>query len=97
MALADPLPGSHELGEAVEEIAGIVRAGGGLRMVLNGECHQVPISSQFKTLHDIVIETDMRNAGLAELGVDAPIQGGIHGEAMVVGGDLDPSGPARAG
>ena len=56
----------------------------GLRVVLDGECHQFPVPAQFEALDDVVVEARVRDAGLPELGVHHPVQGGIDGEPVVL-------------
>src|SRR5665647_3372268 len=76
----------HELDEAVEEVGRVVRTGGGLGVVLNREGRDV---KAFQPLHHVVVEADVRDTHLPVSRVDIALQGGVHGEAMVVRSDLD--------
>src|SRR5665647_1122289 len=76
----------HELDEAVEEVDRVVRTGGSLRVVLNREGRNI---KAFQPLHHVVVEADMRDTHLPVSRVDIALQGGVHGEAVVVRGDLD--------
>src|SRR3954454_8645131 len=84
--------------EPVEEVAGVVRAWAGLRVVLDGAARNV---LQDQPLDRPVIEIEMGELGLTEVRlpadrlvpVDLPVATGAeHREAVVLGGDVDPPG-----
>src|SRR4051794_31483857 len=89
-------PSGGECEEAVEEMAGVVRAGAGLRVVLDGGAGDV---AQDQALDRAVVEVQLRELGDAEVGVPADrlvaldlrlAAGADDGEAVVLGGDVDP-------
>src|SRR5215213_9838646 len=89
--------GIGKLQEAVEEVAGVVGAGAGLRVVLDGGAGDV---AEDEALDRAVVEVQLRELGNAEVGVPADrlvtldlrlAAGADDGEAVVLGGDVDPS------
>src|SRR3989440_7833952 len=79
MATSASLP-CHELGEPVEQVVGVVRAGRRLRMVLHGERRPLAVG---KPLARAVVEVDVR--GLPAVAGDRL---GLDREPVVLGGDL---------
>src|SRR5947199_979210 len=73
----------HELDELVEEVGGVVGAGGGLGVVLHGEG---PRRSDPQALDDPVVEIHVGDGGAAGDRV------GIDGVVVVLAGDLDGAG-----
>ena len=89
---------SREFQEAVEEVAGVVRAGAGLRVVLDRRARDV---SQDQALDGAVVEVQVGELGVAEVGLPANrlvaldrrlAAGALDREAVVLRGDLDPAG-----
>src|SRR3954452_18617312 len=80
----------EQLHEVVEEADRVVRAGPGLRVVLDAACGDV---EQADALARAVVEVDVRQFGLAEIRLQALPGLALHGEAVVLGGDRDPAGP----
>src|SRR3954454_3242497 len=85
--------------EAVELVERVVGAGAGLRVVLDRRAVDL---QQLQPLHRAGVEGDVGEGGLAEagapahglVGLDAAgAVGRLHGEAMVLRGDLDLAGP----
>src|SRR4051794_6327898 len=76
-----------EVTEAVEEVVGIVRPGGGLGVVLNREGRDVEGA---KTLDDLVVEADVAHLdpAVAVGAIERALERRLHGEPVVVGGDL---------
>ena len=72
------------MAEVAEEVVGIVRAGGGFRVVLDAEERERLVAQAFERL---VVEVDVGELDL--VGVDGV---GIDGEVVVVGGDFDFAG-----
>src|SRR6478752_3595523 len=83
--------GEHEVSEAVEEVVGIVRAGGGLGVVLHREGGDVEGP---QPLHHLVVEAHVAHldAAVAVGAVERPLQRGLDGEPVVVRRDLDAAG-----
>src|SRR5438876_1037986 len=88
--------GTGQLQEAVEEVARVVGAGAGLGVVLDGAARDV---LQHQALDGAVIQVEVRELGLAEVGppanrlvtLDSAIAAGTEdGKAVVLGGDVDP-------
>src|SRR3954471_19596690 len=84
--------------ETVEEVEAVVRAGAGLRVVLDGASGHV---EQLEALDGAVVEVDVRQDGRAEVGVPADRLVGVdravaagaeHREAVVLRRDLYPAG-----
>ena len=73
--------GFDHFGEAVEEVGGVVRAGGGFGMVLDGEDGFGGVAETFEGL---VVEVDV--GGFSAAGFEG---GEVDGEAVVLGGDFD--------
>src|SRR5208283_3247797 len=69
--------------EIVEEVLAVVRAGGGLGVVLHAEDRQALVP---QALEGLIVEVDM-----AQLDVGWE-SGGVDREAMILGGDLDLAG-----
>ena len=65
-----------------------MRAGGGLGVVLHAEDGQALVPH---ALEGLIVQVDV-----AELDVGGK-RGGVDGEAMILGGDLDLAGRARCG
>src|SRR3954462_1568820 len=87
--------GIHQLHKTVEEVRRVVRSGGGLGVVLDGEALEPPgVVAQLETLHDVVVEAYVTDARLAVGGRGAALQGCVDREAVVVRGDLDLPGGA---
>ena len=95
----------HQLDEPVEQVAGVVRAGRRLRVVLHGEGRQV---QALQALDDVVVQADVRDAHPPVRRAERAVAGrrhlaverGVDGEAVVVRGDLDLAGacgPSPAG
>src|SRR5829696_10498506 len=88
--LGTPTPGTvHQVVEPVEEVAGVVRPGRRLRVVLHPERRPVQAA---QTLYHAVVEVDVGHLGPAELGLADPVGRRLHGEPVVVRGDFDPAG-----
>ena len=50
----------HQIDKSIEEVAGVVRAGGGFWVVLNGEAQQLPSRiRELQTLDHLVVEADV--------------------------------------
>src|SRR5699024_379627 len=84
-------PGSgHEVDEAIEQIARIVRAGRGLGVELDGEGRDVEAG---QTLDDIVVEAHVGDDDTTVVGLERrgrlALERGVDGEAVVLRGDLD--------
>src|ERR1700722_8002144 len=88
----------HERAELAEQAGGVMRAGRGLGVVLDGEGGPV---EQPQALDDTVVEVDVGDLGGAERGVELDSAGPVaagragrqgHREAVVVAGDLDAAG-----
>ena len=84
--------------EAVEEVAGVVRARAGLGVVLDGGAGYV---FQDQSLHRSVVQVQLRELGDAEVGVPADRlvaldlrlpAGALDREAVVLRGDVDAAG-----
>src|SRR5215212_7474049 len=84
----------HEAAEAVEEVRRVVRAGGGLGVVLHGEGRQPAITPQLEPLDDTVVEADVADGGLTEGSAGRSVQRRTDRESVVVRGDLDLAGSA---
>src|SRR4051794_18053991 len=87
-----------KLEEAVEEVAGVVGPRAGFRVVLDGAARNL---LQHQPLDGAVVEVEVRELGLAEIrvpsdrlvSVDRPIPARTEDrEAMVLRGDVDPTG-----
>src|SRR5437588_5392117 len=81
--------------EAVEQVEAVVRAGAGLRVVLDRPSGHL---EQLQALHRAVVEVDVRECRLPEVGLPADRLVGVdrapaarrhRGEAVVLGGDLN--------
>src|ERR1043166_5456894 len=70
----------HQLDEAAEVVLGVVRAGRGFGVVLDGDDGEPPVAHP---LDATVVEVDMRDLDLRGEAL------GLDGEAVVVRGDLD--------
>src|SRR6059058_2481832 len=81
----------HEVGEPVEEVRGVVRSGGGLGVVLDGERGDVEAA---QALDDAVVETDVADVDAAEGRPGRTVDRRVDREAVVVRADLDTSGYA---
>src|SRR5260221_13026494 len=88
--------GMSKLEEAVEEVAGVVRTGTGLGVVLDSRRGDV---LQYEALDGAVVEVEVGELGGAEVGLPANRLVGLDprlapraldGEAVVLGGGLDP-------
>ena len=89
----------RQLQEAVEEVAGVVRARAGLGVVLDGAAGDV---LEHQALDRAVVEVQVGELGGAEVGAPSaparrprsgsPPSGPADGEAVVLGGDVDPAG-----
>ncbi len=88
---------SCQLQEAIEQVAGVVRAGARLGVVLDGGAGDV---AQDQALDRAVVEVQLRELGDAEVGLPADrlvaldprlAAGADDGEAVVLGGDVDPA------
>ena len=77
------LPLVDHLQEVAEQIERVVRAGGGLGVVLHGQDRLAAVAEAFQRL---VVEVDVR-----ELDVVLAERVGVDGEAVVLRGDLDPA------
>src|SRR5690606_32678208 len=79
------LPARHQVDELVEQVQRVVRARGGLRVVLDAEHGQLPV---LQPLHRLVVQVDVRHAegGRAQYAV---LTVPPDGEAMVLRRDLD--------
>src|SRR3954447_14661700 len=81
--------GIHQLHEPVEEVRRVVRAGGGLGVVLDGEGGEPPGSvAQLEALDDVVVEAHVADARLAVRRGRGAVERRVDREAVVVGGDL---------
>src|SRR4051812_20596096 len=80
-----------ELLEAVEQVVRVVRAGRRLGVVLHGERRRVKAA---QPLDDVVVEAGVAHLDTAEVGGRHAVQRRVHGEAVVVRGDLDLAGGA---
>src|SRR4030042_458493 len=70
----------HHLKESLKQVHIVQRAGGSLGVVLNGQDRQVPVAEPF---HRAVIQVYVAH-------LQPPFQViGVHGVAMVLGGDID--------
>ncbi|OOL28542.1 hypothetical protein GQ85_31725, partial [Rhodococcus rhodochrous] len=77
----------EQLHEAVEQVEGVVGAGRGLRVELHGEGGPV---EQAQALDDLVVQGPVGDLDAAEARLrrlDRLAEGGVHGEAVVLGGD----------
>src|ERR1035438_803333 len=74
----------HELGEIVEQVVRIVRAGRGFGMILHAEDGLLAVAEAFEGL---VVEIDVGDFDVVEV---ERIR--VHGEAVIVRGDLDAAG-----
>src|SRR3954451_3955652 len=92
------LRGTDRLQEAIELVQGVVRPRAGLRVVLDRRALDL---EQLEALDRAVVEVDVGERGLAEvggpahrlIGLDAPTAvRGAHREAVVLRGDLDAPG-----
>ena len=81
----------HKVAEAVEEVVAVVRAGGGLGVVLNAEGRNV---EGVEPLHHVVVEVDVAHLNSPETGrgFDDLADRCINRETVVVGGNLHPTG-----
>src|SRR5580692_3438779 len=87
----------HQLAELSEQPGCVVRAGRGLRVVLDRERGRV---TQSQALHDAVVKVYVRDLSRAEFGgergaalpVTASTARHFHREAVIVAGDLHPAG-----
>ena len=86
-----PSGGDDHVPEAVEEVVGVVRAGGRLGVVLHREGRDV---ERPQALDDVVVEPDVAHldAAVAVRAVELALDRGLDGEAVVVRGDLDAAG-----
>ena len=77
--------------ELVEQIRGIVGAGGRLGVVLHTERRDVEGA---ESLDDVVVQADVADLdpAVAVRAVDDGVQRRVHGEAVVLRRDLDPAG-----
>src|SRR5438309_2015661 len=84
--------------EAVEQVEAVVRTGPGLRVVLDGPTGHL---EQLEALDRAVVEVDVRERGLPEVGLPAHRLVGVDRscaarsesrEAVILGGDLDAPG-----
>src|SRR3569833_3628581 len=82
---------AHQLAEVLEEAGGVVRTGRGLGVVLDAERGSV---EQPEPLDHPVVEVDVPALGAAVRGVERSVQRRLHGEAVVVAGDVNPAGGA---
>src|SRR4051812_42078080 len=67
--------GEHQVGEAVEEVAGVVRAGRGLGVVLHREGRDVETA---QPLDDAVVEPDVADLDPADVGAHRGVERGVH-------------------
>ena len=83
--------GDDQVAEAVEEVVGVVRAGGRLGVVLHREGGDVEGA---EALDDVVVEPDVAHldAAVAVRAVELALERRVDGEAVVVRGDLDAAG-----
>src|SRR5579863_7078098 len=79
----------HEHAKLTEQVVGVVRAWRGLRVVLDREHRGI---QQPQSLDDAVVEVAMRDDRLAERRAERPIVRCLHGEAVIVAGDVDTAG-----
>src|SRR3984957_4315069 len=93
----------HERAELAEQAGGVMRAGRGLGVVLDGEGGAV---GQPQALDDTVVEVDVGDLGGAERGVEldgaGPVAAGRagrqgHREAVAVAGGLSAAGAPASG
>ncbi len=64
-----------------------------LGVVLDGERQQVVVGvGEFQALDDVVVEADVAHPGVAPAGLDGGVERCVHGEPVVLGGDLDLAG-----
>src|SRR5688572_28004629 len=83
LGMSGPLPLGHEIGEAVEEVGRVVRPGGSLEVVLDGEAPQRALRvAQLEALDDVVVEADVADGDLAELRRRAALERRVDGEAV---------------
>src|SRR3954451_15862080 len=92
------LRGTDRLQEAIELVQGVVRTRARLGVVLDRRALDL---EQLEALDRAVVEVDVGQRGLAEVGAPAHRLVGLHApaavrrrdrEAVVLGGDLDPAG-----
>src|SRR5688572_26319596 len=86
------LPGAistHQIQEAVEQVAGVVRAGRGLGVVLHRERRRV---EEVEALDDVVVEADVADLRATERRAHGAVARRVDGEPVVVRGDLDAAG-----
>ena len=81
--------GLHQLDEPVEQVGGVVRSGGGLRVVLDAEGRHV---QRPHALHTAVVRAGVGDLGGAERGVEPLPRLALHGEPVVLRGDRDAPG-----
>src|SRR3954465_14175281 len=79
----------HQGYETVEQVGGVVRTRCRFGVVLDGEGRLV---EQLESLHDVVVQADVGDLGTAELGLADLVERCVHGESVVVRGDLDLAG-----
>ncbi len=81
---------SHQIGKSIEEIAGVVRAGSGFRVVLHREClESTRRISELQTLDHVVVEADVADLSGAVRGVVPLPRRSSHGKSVVMRGHLD--------
>src|SRR3954453_6358264 len=88
--LRSSLRGIEGPDEFVEEVEAVVRAGSGFRVVLDAAGGDV---EQADALDRAVVEVHVGELGLAEVGLDDLTGLARDREAVVLGGDGDPSRP----
>src|SRR3954447_22131064 len=87
------VPGFEQVGEAIEEVAGVVWARRRLRVVLDGErLRPAGAVEQPEPLDDAVVQADVADLGRAERRRRRAVEGRVDSEAVVVRGDLDLAG-----
>jgi hypothetical protein len=75
---------SHQPGEFIKKILGVLWAWRCFRVILNGKSRQ---GSMPESLQGLIVEVDMGDFGIIR------IQGGnVNGKSMILGGDFDTSG-----
>src|ERR1019366_2138884 len=74
----------HQLGEVVEQVVRIVRAGRGFGVVLEAEEGLLAVAEAFEVL---VVQIDVGDFDVVEIE-----RVRVHGEAVIVRGDLDAAG-----
>src|SRR5260370_23037032 len=71
----------HQFGEIVEQVVRIVRSGRGFGMVLHAEYRLAAVA---ETLQRLIVQIDVGDFDLTQIE-----RIGVHGEPLIVRGDLD--------